>query len=159
MVQQNCQEETSFFREPTLLRGQTVRSEDFSGELQCEPGESQQAEPTDDAEARADFWSIQGDDRQWTSSSALCAEGRNIPHSTAIHWWNKVYSHWSGRHARETYWWLLERRFEQKLVRFVERFSRSSHYWQKNLPRDICGPGGDWQKFKRLLDQITCVQK
>ena len=40
----------------------TVRSEDFSRELQSEPGESQPTDETeDDAEARADFWSIQGD--------------------------------------------------------------------------------------------------
>ena len=49
------------FRESTLRWGQTVRSEDVSGELQSEPGESQSRESTDDAEARADFWSIQGD--------------------------------------------------------------------------------------------------
>ena len=49
------------FREPTLRREPTVRSEVFSRELQGESGESQPTEPTDDAEARADFWSIQGD--------------------------------------------------------------------------------------------------
>ena len=49
------------FREPTLRRERTVRSEDFRGELQGELGESQPTESTDDAEARADFWSIQGD--------------------------------------------------------------------------------------------------
>ena len=49
------------FREPTLRREQTVRSEDFSRELQGEPGESQPTESTDDVEARADFWSIEGD--------------------------------------------------------------------------------------------------
>ena len=38
-----------------------MRSEDLSGEIQGESGESQPVEPTDDAEARADFWSIQGD--------------------------------------------------------------------------------------------------
>ena len=49
------------FREPTRRREPTVTSEDLSGELQGEPGNSQPAEPTDEAEARADFWSIQGD--------------------------------------------------------------------------------------------------
>ena len=38
-----------------------MRSENLSGELQGEPGESQPTESTDDAEARADFWSVQGD--------------------------------------------------------------------------------------------------
>ena len=49
------------FREPTLRREQIARNEDFGGELQGESGESQPTESTDDAEARADFWSIQGD--------------------------------------------------------------------------------------------------
>ena len=49
------------FREPTLRRDRTARSEDFSGELHGKPGESQPTESKDDAEARADFWSIQGD--------------------------------------------------------------------------------------------------
>ena len=50
------------FRKPTPRREQTVRSEDCSGELEeGEPGESPLAESTDDDEARADFWSIQGD--------------------------------------------------------------------------------------------------
>ena len=39
----------------------TVRSEDLSGKIQGESGESQTAGPTDYAEARADLWSIQGD--------------------------------------------------------------------------------------------------
>ena len=49
------------FRVPTLRREQPVRSEDLSGELQGEPEESRPAGSTDDAGARADFWSIQGD--------------------------------------------------------------------------------------------------
>ena len=49
------------FRESTLRREPTVRSEDFSRELHDEPGESQPTETTDDAEARADLWSIQVD--------------------------------------------------------------------------------------------------
>ena len=49
------------YREPTLRREQTVRNEDFSRELHGELGESQPTEPTDDAEACADFWSIQSD--------------------------------------------------------------------------------------------------
>ena len=40
---------------------QTVRSEDLIGELQGESEEPQPTEPSDDAEARKDFWSIQGD--------------------------------------------------------------------------------------------------
>ena len=56
MVQQNCKGDHEL-REPTLRRDQLVGSEEIRGES----GESQPAEPTDDAEARRDFWSIQGD--------------------------------------------------------------------------------------------------
>ena len=49
------------FRESTLRREPTVRSEDLSGEIQGESGESQPADTADDAEARTDFWSIQVD--------------------------------------------------------------------------------------------------
>ena len=50
------------FRKSTPRREQTVRSEDYSGELEeGEPGESPPTESTDDDEKRADFWSIQGD--------------------------------------------------------------------------------------------------
>ena len=38
-----------------------MRSEDLSGEFQGEPGESQPTESTDDAQARADVGSSQGD--------------------------------------------------------------------------------------------------
>ena len=57
LVQQNCQGETTNSEIPFS----TVRSEDFSRELEGEPGESHPTESTDEAEARADFWSIQGD--------------------------------------------------------------------------------------------------
>ena len=60
-VQQNCQEETTISENPLKREKNTVRSENLSGELQGEPGESQPTETTDDAEARADFWSIQSD--------------------------------------------------------------------------------------------------
>ena len=48
-------------RFPSTHQEQTARSEEFSGELQGEQGESQPTESTDDAEARADFWSTHGD--------------------------------------------------------------------------------------------------
>ena len=48
-------------REPAQRRERTARSEDCSRELRGEPGESQPTETKDDAEARADLLSIQGD--------------------------------------------------------------------------------------------------
>ena len=52
----NCE-----FQEPTLRRESTVRRENLSRESQGDWEEFQSAETTDDAEARKDFWSIQGD--------------------------------------------------------------------------------------------------
>ena len=92
IVQQNCQGETTNSEKPTLRREPTVRSEGFSSELQSESGESQPTEPTDDAEARADFWSIHGDficrHHNEHRVSTLRAEGRNIPNSTEVQWCN-----------------------------------------------------------------------
>ena len=43
---------------------------------------------------------------QWTSSSTLCAERKNIPYSTAVHWCAKDYEHKSGCDAKTNrhYW-------------------------------------------------------
>ena len=58
MAQQICQEETT---NSENRREQPVGCEDLSGELQGEPEGSQPTESKDDAEARKDFRSIQGD--------------------------------------------------------------------------------------------------
>ena len=49
------------FRQSTLRREQTARREDVSRELQGKSEGPQPTESKDDAEVRADFWSIQGD--------------------------------------------------------------------------------------------------
>ena len=49
------------FGEPTLGREQTVRSEESNREIEGESEEPRPTELTDDAVARRDFWSIQGD--------------------------------------------------------------------------------------------------
>ena len=78
------------FREPTLRREPTVRREDLSRELQGESGKSQRADTADDAEARADFWSIQGyfiyrHHNEPRVQLTQRAEGRNFPYSTEVH--------------------------------------------------------------------------
>ena len=61
MVQQNCQEETTNSENP-LQDATKPKGAKFSvKKRQGESGESQPTETADDAEARADFWSIQGD--------------------------------------------------------------------------------------------------
>ena len=49
------------FQEPTLRREHTARRENLSGESHDAREEFQPEETKDDAEARKDFWSIQGD--------------------------------------------------------------------------------------------------
>ena len=122
MVQQNCQLVTTNSENPLWGGNQTVRSEDSSRELQ---GESQPTEFNRWRWRPKWFWSIQGDficRHRNEPRVQLCAEGRNIPYSTEIHWCDQIYPYWFGSHAREAYWRVLERRFEQKFVRFLERF-------------------------------------
>ena len=61
MVQQIVRDRLRIPRTPTQRREQTARSEDLSGELQGEREGPQPTKSKDDAEARKDFWSIQGD--------------------------------------------------------------------------------------------------
>ena len=116
------------FREPTPRRERTARSEDVSGELQGEPGGPQPTESKDDAEARADFWSIQGDficrHHSEPRVQLYVPKEEAFTYSTEIHRCYQVHSYWSGRHARKAYWWLLEYRFEQEFVRFLERIDQ-----------------------------------
>ena len=72
---------------------------------------------------------------QWTSSSTLRAEGRNIPYSTETHWRSEVHSYWSGRHAGKAYLRWLESRFEQKSIRFVERLHKFHSIERKTSQR------------------------
>ena len=70
--------------------------------------------------------------------STLCAERRNIPFSTKIHWCNKVYLVWSGHHARRACLWLLECGRETEACRIRGKVSRNLLYWKKNLPKEKC---------------------
>ena len=61
MFQQNYQEESTYeFQEPTLRRESTEKRENLSGESHDGGEEFQPEESEDDADARKDFWSIQG---------------------------------------------------------------------------------------------------
>ena len=73
-------------RESTLWRDQPVRSEDVREDFQGNSEKSQPIDETnDDAEARNDFWSMEGDFIcRRTSSSTPRVERRNIPNFTEI---------------------------------------------------------------------------
>ena len=49
------------------------------------------------------------------------------------------------------YRWLLECGPVSKFIRFMERIHKV-HFVERETSKDICGPGGDWQKFKQLPD-------
>ena len=113
-------------REPTLRREQPVRSEDSSGELQGETGESQPTELTNDAEARADLWSIQGDFiyRHHNEPRVQFLVPKEETFPIQLKYFDVARSTQTDldvlqQKRVDDY---LEFRFKQKLVRFVERF-------------------------------------
>ena len=107
--------------------GRLVRSEDLSGELQGEPGEPQPTESKNDAEVRADFWSIQGDFiyRQHNEPRVQL----RVPKEEAFFFhWNTLIEQGLltliRMSCKRTYWWQLECRLEQKFVGFLERIHK-----------------------------------
>ena len=150
------------FREVARRREQNVGSEDLSGEFQDESEESQPTKLKDDAEVRKDFWTIQGDfilsSSRWISSSSSCWKKKHS-YSTEIHWCNLVHAHWSGCDARKACWGILERRFEQKFVRFLVRFTKLTLLKKKTFKRiHVSGAETD-KKFNSLRNQIMYGQK
>ena len=65
-----------------------------------------------------------------------------------------IWMSWKKRNGR-----LLEYRFEQAFVRFMESIHKILSIERETSKRNTCGPGGDWRKYKRLPDQIMHVQK
>ena len=148
------------FRDPTPRRDQTVRSEDFSRELQVEPEESQPTKPTDDSEARAGFWSIQGD---------FIYRHHNEPPSPYRRKKHSVF-HWNTLMLLGLLLliWTCCKRNELTISGMSIRTdichihgedSRSSLYWKTSFEKEICGPERDSPKCKRLQDQIMYGQK
>ena len=79
-------------------------SEDFGGEHEGGPGESQPTDTTDDAEARANFGSVQGDfiyrhHNEPRVFNSTCREQKQF----LFHLNTLSYLHKSGRVARKTY--------------------------------------------------------
>ena len=60
--------------------------------------------------------------RRFTKSQTLLAERRVIPYSTEIHWLLQNYSYKLGCNARKPHRWLLEYRWIQRFVWFLDRF-------------------------------------
>ena len=95
------------FQESTPRREQAGSRENLKGDSQGEPEESQRAESRDDAEARKDFLSIQGDffygHHIEPRVQLYVPKEENISHSTEIHRRHESNSHRCGQSTRKKY--------------------------------------------------------
>ena len=128
-------------------------------------GECQPTEPTDDAEARADFlvdlrW-LHLSSSQWTSSSTLRTAGRNILHFTEIHWRDEevlILIWTSCKKKRINDCWNVDS--NKHLSDSWKGFTKFTLLKERRgLQKDTCRPWKDWQRFKRLPDHIMYGQK
>ena len=150
------------FRIPTPSREQLVRSEDLSGEIQCESEESQPAESTDDAEACDDFRSIQGDFiyRHHTEPRVQLY----LPKEETFPFpWKYIDVTWSTRTDLDV---MQEKKIDDHWN--VDSCEPLLDSWRgfakfiiekRNFSMGRCGPGRVWQTFNRLPDQIMYGQK
>ena len=136
----------------------SVRDSEFRES--SEPGVSQPAETTNDAEVGADFWSIQGDCiyRHHTEPRVhlYVPERRNIPNPTEVYWRDQDNSHKSGCVARKTSSTIIGTSSWIEICRNFGPVSRSLQYWVENLLQDFCGLGGAWHRFQQLPDVTLC---
>ena len=118
------------------------------------PNSLQDDSTRDDAEAKNDFWSITWDfhfsPSRGTSSQTVRAERRIISYSAEVHRRYQKNTCITGRIVGETYWWLLERGWENYQIH--GQVSQDSLYWMKCFLTDIHGPGGDWRGNKQPKD-------
>ena len=150
-------------RDMNSERVPTARSEDFSRELH---GNSERSRPTqtqDDAEARADFWSIPGDfiyRHHNEPRVQLC-----VPKEETIPIPLKHIDVARSTHTDLDV--MQEKRFDdywnvdsnKHLSDSWKGFTKFALLKEKPHPREKCGPREDSQKVKRLPDQIMYGQK
>ena len=107
-------------------------------------------------EARRVFWSFHGDfiyrHHIELEFNPVCGK-RNIPNSTEIHWWSKVYSHKSGRVARKLCRWLLERGREYKFIGILDRIHEVPGPWE------IDEHSSNYQTWERVAWSVTEIGK
>ena len=149
------------FRESTPRREPTVRSQDFSRENFIVNWESQPAEPTDDAEVRGDFWSIQSD---------IIYRHHNDPRVQLHVPKEETFPIQKNIDVTRSTNTDLDVMQEKKIDDCwnVDSSKHLSDSWRgftkltlnkEKLPKDMCGPGESGQRFKRLPDQIMYGQK
>ena len=142
------------------IRERSVWSEDSSGELQGESEEPHSTARTDHAEARNDFRSIQGDfiviSQNLVLNSMCRRKKRSLFHSsflTSQGWLTQIWT--SCKRNASTFFGISTR---TKVCQIRRQVPQIYFIEIRNVPKDKCGPVTDWQKFKRLRDQITCCQ-
>ena len=124
------------FREHTLRQEQLVGSEDPSVEIQGEPEGFQPTEAKDDAEARKDFWSIQGGficRHHSEPRVQLCVPNEEAFPMKYIDVTRPTYTNLNVLQEK-TYRWLLECARESKFYQILGQDSRSSHNWVWKTP-------------------------
>ena len=150
------------FREPTLRRRNTWMRENLRGEFQGEREESQPTELRDEAEGRADFWSVQGDFiyRHHNEPRVQLHVPKEETFFMPLKYIDVTrYTHTNLdvlQEKRIDYHWNVDanRSFSDSrkgLTKFI---------LHKEKPlKGYMGLEGDWQKFKRPLDQTMCGLK
>ena len=122
--------ENSFSRRrtSTLMRDHPIRGEgqrDFLGDLEGSPPSPLQDSYPVAGEASNDFCSMSGNftyHHHVEPRVTLYSPRRVIPYSTEIHWCLQNYSYKLGCNARRPLRWLLEYRWIQRFVWFLDRF-------------------------------------
>ena len=126
-------------------------------------GESHPTESTDDAEALADFWSIQGDFSYRHHNELQVQlylpkeEAFPIP-QTYIDATRSNHTDLDALQGKriDDYWNVDSKR---SLSDSWKGFTKFALLRKQTSQRILCGPGRDWQKFNRLPDQIMYGQK
>ena len=145
-------------RVPTPRREPTVRSEGFSRELHGESGECQPTESKDDAEARADFWSIQVVITMNLEFNSTCRRKKHSRfHSNTLMLPGVLILIWTSCKKRKLT--ITGMSILASLCQTAGEDSQILLYKKRSLQKDTCCSGRDWQRFKRLPDRIMYGQK
>ena len=127
---------------------------------------TRRSQPTDDAEARADFWSIQSDFvyRHHNEPRVQLYVPKEETFPIPLKYIDVMMSTRTDLDVMQAKknGWLLECRYETDTWQSHGEDSRVHRLYsieRKTFQKNIWGPGGGWQRFKRLPDQIMYGQK
>ena len=146
-------------REATLWVDQPVRSEDLREDLQVNSEKSQPIDETkDDAEARNDFWSIEGD---FIYRQVQLYVLKEVTFPIPLKYIDVTRTTHT-KCCKKAVFTIIGTSMCFEVCHTHGQVSRKLHYRlkkKKNLQKDVCGPGGGSHKFKQLSDLIICGLK